>query len=363
MSGIKEKISDLLAGFDKGNLIGVDIGLSAVKLAKISPYKKTYKLEAYESIDLSEAAIIEDEIQKPEEVVEALKECFEKLDSKKKIVCVGIDGPNTIVKRLQVANGSSEEVEDNVLWEAEQYIPFGVDESEIDFFVIRDIKEQDVKDVIVAATRSDIPHNYAELTKESGLIPKIVDMNALAITNLFEVAYAEDIKEYSEEGTIIIDFGAQKTTIIVYKDGGPVLVREIPFGGVLVTEEIQRQMGLNYFEAEDLKLMGDANGNLPEEILGIIDIQLEKIMQEVRKILNFYIAAGSSEQVSYCFITGGSSMLPGLAESLNEVLKMKISYLDPFENMIFDNKRFNDSQLSKIAATGVVAMGLGMRKI
>lgn len=363
MSGIKEKISDLLAGFDKGSLIGIDIGLSSVKLAKISPYKKTYKLESYECIDLSEAAIIEDEVQKPEEIIEAIQDCFSRLDSKKKIVCIGIDGPNTITKRLQVPNGSAEEVEDNVLWESEQYIPFGVDDSEIDFFVIQDIKEHDVKDVIVAASRSDIPHNYSELVKQAGLIPKIVDLNVFAITNLFEVAYAEDIKEFSKEGSIIIDFGAQKTTIIVYKDRGPVLTREIPYGGVLVTEEIQRQMGLNYFEAEDLKLMGDENGNLPEEILGIIDIQLEKIMQEVRKILNFYIAAGSSEQVNHCFVTGGSSLLPGFVESLSEILKMKINYLNPFESIIYDNKKINDSQLSKIAATGVVAMGLGMRKI
>lgn len=363
MSGIKEKISDLLANFDKGGLIGIDIGLSAVKLAKISPYKKTYKLEAFETINLAEATIIEDEVQKPDEVIDAIKKCFERLNTKKKIACVGLDGPNTITKRLQVPNGTAEEIEDNILWESEQYIPFGVDDSEIDFFIIRDIKEQDVKDVVIAASKSSVSNNYSRLVKEAGLIPKVVDLNVFAITNLFEVAYAQDLNVLSEDGTVIIDFGAQKTTIIVYKNNGPVLTREIPYGGVLITEEIQRQMGLNYIEAEDLKTMGDENGNLPEEILGIVEVQLAKIMEEIKKILNFYIAAGSSEQIKHCFVTGGSSMVPGFVESLAEILRMEINYLNPFESIVFDEKKISESELSKIAATGVVAMGLGLRKV
>jgi len=363
LSGIKDKISDLLANFDKGHLIGIDVGLSAVKLAKISPFKKTYKLDSYESVPLAEATIIEDEVQKPDDVINAIRDAFDQMGIKQKIACIGIDGPNTITKRLQVPSGTNEEVEDNILWESEQYIPFGVDESEIDFFIIRDIKEQDVKDVIVAASRVDISENYSNLVKEAGLIPKIVDLNVFAITNLFEIAYANDIEHLSDDGTIIIDFGAQKSTIIVYKNQGPVLTREIPFGGVLVTEEIQRQMGLSYDEAEDLKTMGDDTGNLPEEILGIVEMQLDKMMEEVKKILNFYIAAGSSEQVGHCFVTGGSSLLPGFTERLGDLLNMEINYLNPFESMAFDEKKFNESELSKIAATGVVAMGLGLRKI
>ena len=363
MSGIKDKITDLLANFDKGHLIGIDVGLSAVKLAKISPFKKTYKLDAYESIPLAEATIIEDEVQKPDDVINAIRDAYDHMGLKQKIACIGIDGANTITKRLQVPSGTAEEVEDNILWESEQYIPFGVDESEIDFFIIRDIKEQDVKDVIVAASRIDISENYSNFAKEAGLIPKVVDLNVFAITNLFEVAYAEDIEHLSDDGTIIIDFGAQKSTIIVYKNNGPVLTREIPFGGVLVTEEIQRQMGLSYDEAEDLKTMGDETGNLPEEILGIVEMQLDKMMDEVKKILNFYIAAGSSEQVGHCFVTGGSSLLPGFTERLRDLLNMEINYLNPFELIAFDEKKFSESELSKIAATGVVAMGLGLRKI
>lgn len=363
MSGIKEKISDLLANFDKGHLIGIDIGLSSVKLAKMSPFKKTYRLDSYESVSLEEAAIIEDEVQKPDEVVQAIKDAYERIGSKKKIACVGISGSNTITKRMQVANGSAEEVEDNILWESEQYIPFGIDDSELDFFVIRDIKEQDVKDVIVAASRNDVSENKASIVKDAGLIPKIVDLNVLAISNLFEVAYKDSIQAISEDGAVIIDFGAQKTTLIVYKNEGPILTREIPYGGILVTEEIQRQMGLNYFEAEDLKSLGDENGNLPEEILSIIEIQLNKIMDEIKKILNFYISAGSADQIAYCFVTGGSSLLPGFTERLEEILNIDVNFLNPFESIEYDAKVFNESDLSKIAATGVVAMGLGLRKI
>jgi type IV pilus assembly protein PilM len=363
LSGLKDTLSGLLANFDKGQLVGIDIGLSSVKMAMMSKYKKTYKLESYAAVDLSEAAIIEDEIQKPDEIIDAISRAFTQIKSKQRICCIGVDGPNTMTKRMQVSDGTAEEVEDNVLWESEQYIPFGVEDSEIDYFVIRDIKDQDVKDVLVVAARNDISEKLISYTKEAGLIPKVVDLKSIAISNVFEQAYPDRLDELSENGTIIVDFGAQTTTVIVYKNNGPVLTREIPYGGVLITEEIQRQMGLSYEEAEDLKKSGDENGNLPEEIMGIIDDKVVSLMEELRKILNFYIAAGSSEQARFCFATGGGALLPGIVETLSELVGVEVEYLNPFETIEFNQKNFSEDEISYIASSGVVAMGLGLRKV
>ena len=148
-----------------------------------------------------------------------------------------------------------------------------------------------------------------ENVKEAGLIPKVVDLNVFALVNIFEFIYANRLEELSEEGAIIVDFGAQYTSVIVYKNGAPVLTKEIAIGGVLLTEQIQRQMGVNYEEAEDLKIHGDDNGNLPEEVIDILESHNEKLIEELKKVLNFYIAAGSSEQVGYAFVTGGSLSL------------------------------------------------------
>jgi type IV pilus assembly protein PilM len=364
LAGLQDQIKDFLANFEKGQLVGIDIGLSAVKVALMSrPKKNLYRLEHYASIPLSEAAIIEDEIQKPEEIIEALENALAEAKITKKIVCLGLDGPNTMTKRLQVPDGTKEEIEDSVLWESEQYIPFGADESEVDFQVLGDIEGEDVKDVLIVAVKIDIAENYINIIKELKLIPKVVDLKVLAITNLFETAMKDEIDAYNAEGAIIVDFGAQKTTIIVYKNKGPLLTKEISIGGVLITEEIQRQMALSYEEAENIKTQGDDQGNLPEEILGIIEAQTKNLMDEIKKVLNFYIAAGSSEQILNCFVTGGGCRLPGIQEALADVVGCEVKIFNPFDGVEYDKKAFDSDELDKIITTGVVAMGLGMRSV
>lgn len=364
MSSLMKKYKDFMANFEKGELVGIDIGLSAVKVALLSiPKKNRYILQHYASIPLSEAAIIEDEIQKPDEIIDAILECLGQAKIKKKIVNLGMDGPNTITKRLQVPDGSKEDIEDNILWESEQYIPFGADESEIAFEILGKIESDDVVDTIVAAVSLPVVDSYIDIIKSSELIVKNVDLNVFAITNMFEVIVGDRLPEYSEVGTIIIDFGAQKTTVIVYKDGGPILTKEISIGGVLITEEVQRQMGVSYEEAEDLKNNGDDKGNLPEEIVAIIQDQLDTLIAELKKVLNFFIAVGSSDQAGACFVTGGSCKLPGLIDSLQELVDLEVEILNPFEAVEFDKKSFDEDDLNEIATKGLVAMGLGMRKV
>jgi type IV pilus assembly protein PilM len=329
---LAKQYKDFMANFEKGELIGIDIGLSAVKVAILSiPKKGRYILENYHAVALSEAAIIEDEIQKPDEIIDAINECISEIGTKKRICNLGMDGPNTMTKRLQVPDGSKEDIEDNVLWESEQYISFGADESEIEYNVLGKIESDDVVDTVVVAAKTAVIEEYVEIIKSTGLIVKNVDLNIIAINNAFEVAVGDRLDELSEVGSIIIDFGAQKTTVMVYKDGGPILTKEIGVGGVLITEEIQRQMGVSYEEAEDLKTNGDANGNLPEEIVAIIQDQIDNQMAEIKKVLNFFIAVGSSEQVGACFVTGGSCRLPGLVETLQELVGLEVELLNPFD--------------------------------
>lgn len=364
MSELKKQFQEVLANFDNGQLIGVDIGLSAVKIALLgNPKKNKYRLEHYAAIPLSEAAIIEDEIQKADEVVDALKQALADARIKTRICNLGMDGPNTMTKRMQVPDGTKEDIEDNILWESEQYIPFGADESEVDYAILGKVPNEDVVDAIVAAAKVSVVESYMETLKDAGLIVRRVDLNVFAINNIFEIIVGKDLPAYSEAGAILIDFGAQTTTVVVYKDGGPVLTKEIPVGGVLITEEIQRQMGVSYEEAEDLKTSGDSKGNLPEEILAIIQSQLSAQMSEIKKVLNFFIAAGSSDQVGYCFVTGGSCRLPGLMEALQDVINLEPQYLNPFAAIEFDKKSFGEETLEAIATTGLVAMGLGLRKI
>lgn len=348
---------------EKGQLVGLDIGLSAVKIAVFSEGKKgILKLEKFGTYPLSEAAIIEDEVQRPEELIEAIQSIVSDLGLKKKITCIGMDGPNTVTKRLQVPDGDKEEVEDNIFWESEQYIPFGADDAQIGFSIIGRIEEDDVVDAIVGAVKVDVAERYLDYIKEAGLHIRVVDLNVFALNNIFELCQDENLDEISDEGAIIIDFGAQYTSLLVYRNGGPILTKEINLGGVLITEEIQRTMGVSYEEAEDLKINGDDNGNLPEEILSILENHINKLIDELRKVLNFYIAAGSSEQVGHCFITGGGARIPGIKEALQDLTDLDVQELNPLEVMEV-KADLDEDGLDDLVYTGAVALGLALRRV
>lgn len=359
-ASLKEQLDELLGKLNPGGIFGIDIGAHSIKVCEVSGSPKKFKVDKFGSFVLSEAAIIEDEFQKPSEITEGLQEAMTRAGIKSKTGCIGLYGPNTMTKRLNVPEGTKEEIEDHIMWEAEQYITFGADESQISFHIIGD-NEGGGKDALVAASRTETVESFSNILAEAKVTPKIVDLNVLALSNIFEEVYADDLSEYGQ-GSLIIDFGAQSTKVIVYKRGGPIFTKELQIGGSLVTEEIQRQMGVSYEEAEDLKTNGDEKGNLPEEILAIISSQIDQQISEVRKSINFYVTQGSAEKVNYCFVTGGSSLLPGLVEKLSSSTGLEVRRIDIFSGIKIDEKKAGQG-LEHLSAISAVAIGLAMRKV
>ncbi len=359
-ASLKEQIDELLGKLSPGGVFGIDIGAHSIKVCEISGNPKKFKVDKFGAFVLSEAAIIEDEFQKPSEIVEGLQEAMKRAGIKSKTGCLGLYGPNTMTKRLNVPEGTKEEIEDHIMWEAEQYITFGADESQISFHIIGE-NEGGGKDALVAAARTDVVERFSAILADAKITPKIVDLNVLALSNIFEEVYADDLDEYSE-GSLILDLGAQSTKVIVYKRGGPIFTKELPIGGGLVTEEIQRQMGVSYEEAEDLKTNGDENGNLPQEILNIINTQIDQQVAEIRKNINFYISQGSAEKVNFCFVTGGNSLLPGMIEKLSAATSLEVKRIDVFSKIKIDERKAEKS-LDHLSAISAIAIGLAMRKV
>ena len=359
-ASLKEQLDDLLAKLNPGGVFGIDIGAHSIKVCEVSGTPGKFKVDKFGTFVLSEAAIIEDQIQRPEEVIEGLLEAMKRAGIKSKVACLGLYGPNTMTKRLNVPEGTNEEIEDHIMWEAEQYITFGADESQVGFHIIGD-NEGGGKDAIVAAARNDLIENFSKILSEAKISPKIVDLNVIALSNIFEEVHKDDLDDYSQ-GTLLLDFGAQTTKILVYKRNGPIFTKELPMGGGLITEEIQRQMGVSYEEAEDLKTTTDENGNLPDEILTIINNQVDQALAEVKKNINFYISQGSAEKVSYCFVTGGASLAPGLVEKLGALTGLEVKPLSIFPSIKIDQKKAAGG-LEQLSAVSAIAVGLAMRKI
>jgi type IV pilus assembly protein PilM len=361
IEGIKDSINESFQMGPRG-VIGIDIGLSSVKMAEVSQTSEgNYKINRYASVDLPEGTIIEDEIQKEDEILKAIQKCLEELGSSSKFACVGISGPNTLIKRLQLAGGSPEEVEDQVSWETEQYLPFPIDEGNISFSVIGENQGGGI-DVIIGAAKKSVVNTFKDLIERSNLKVKIMDHTAAATLNVIENVLGDEIKEKGKTW-IILDIGAQKTHFMIYKNGILVFFKEMTIGGLTITEEIQRQMGVNYNEAESLKIYGDGSGNIPEEIVELINQVLDSFFAEIKKTLDFWTSSTSEESFDGCILTGGSTMLPGLPEALQELLETEVQVLNPFSVMTFNKNNIDESQINDIAFKGVGAIGLAMRSI
>ncbi len=360
---IEQIITQVKDALKMGNraILGIDIGLSQIKIAEVKKSGSSFKLLNYVAVTLPEACLIEDEIQKPEEIISALSKGLKEIGSSAGNACIGLYGPNTVARKLQLAGGSYEEIDDQVSWEAEQYLPFPIENSAISFHIFGENEGGGV-DVLVAAARNDVMINFKEVVEKAGIKVRIVDLAVTALTNVFETVLGDQLND-PNRSWLFLDIGAQKTIMIIYRQKTVAFSKEMNIGGVMITEEIQRQMGVNYFEAEDLKITGDENGNLPEEILEIVDDTLEAFFTEIKKTVDFYVSSTSDEMLKNCVLTGGGALIPGLVQGLEALLNIEISVLNPFDVIDYDKKKFDDTEIQNIAFRGCVSIGLAMREM
>lgn len=361
IESIKEKIGEVFHLGPRG-IIGIDIGLSGIKMAEVAKQSDgSYKILNYSSVNLPEGAIIEDEIQKEDEILKALQAGLKGLRSSNRFACIGLSGPNTLIKRLQLAGGTEEDIQDQVLWEAEQYLPFSIDEGNVSFSTIGENQGGGV-DVIIGAAKKSVVDAFKEIIERAGVKVKIVDLCAAATINVFENVMG-DIVQARGKTWILMDLGAQKTQFMIYKSGVLVFFKEINIGGLTITEEIQRQMGVNYSEAESLKIHGDGSGNIPEEIVEIINQVFDTFFAELKKTIDFWVSSTSEEIFDGCILTGGGAQIPGFSEALQELLETEVQILNPFTTMTFNKNNIPENMINEVAYRGVCAIGLAMRSL
>ncbi len=357
---IYERFRELF-GLISPKIIGVDIGQSSVKIAEIEKKGDSFKLVKFLKKDLPEGSIVEDEVQKPDEIKQIISAAIKKGGFSTSQVCLGLYGPNTIARKLQLAGGSEEELEDQVFWEAEQYLPFPLEDSNLDHHLVGENIGGGV-DVIVAAVKKDVMTKFKGLVENDGSVVKVADLSSIAISNLFIEHINQTQDEDDNRSRMLIDFGSQKTIFIMIKNRMPIFVKEVMMGGMVVTEEIQRQLGVNFSEAEDLKITTDGQGNLPEEIVSIINSINQTIIAEIRKAYDIYISATSDDDLAGCYVTGGSIRLPKFLDSLSKNLNVDITVFNPFESIEYASS-FSEEDLSEIAYIGAVSLGLAMRSV
>lgn len=342
-------------------LLGLDISSTTVKLLELSKTNGKYKVESMAIEPLPDDAVSEKNIQDPEAVGESIQKALKKSGTKVKNAAVAVAGSAVITKVITMPanlSNNDSELESQIQLEADQYIPYPLEEINLDFEVIGPSEDNpETIDVLLAASRSENIEMRTTALELGGLKPKIVDVEAYTIENSSSLI-AEQIEEGEDNRTIaVIDIGATMTSLNVIEDGNLIYTREQSFGGKQLTEEIMRRYGLSYEEAGRLKKTGGLPDNYIPEVLEPFK---ETIAQQVGRFLQFFYTSGQHNNVSLIALAGGCASIPGIDELIESQLETPTVIANPFANMSLSSK-VNPQSLSNDAPSLMIACGLAMR--
>lgn len=335
--------------------VGLSIGTSSIKLVELKKSGKVWKLLHFGIVQLPEDALVNREIMNPVAVTESIKTLANQLKLKNKTVCTALSGTSLIIKRMSLEVPNLKELQDQVFWEAEQYLPFEVNEVVMDFQMLSRGKDTKTDVLLVAAKRSFLDA-YVACVEDAGLKAKIVDLDLFALQNLFEANYPVN----PGEAVALIDIGASALKLVVVQGGVPVYTKDTAMGGKNLTAEIQRFLSLSYADAETLKL-GGQGGAMPQEVSELMHVMAENIAGEIKRALDFYNASSSGAPVAYVLLAGGSAKIPELSRIIEEKLEIPTQMINPFNAISYDPNVFTQEYVNAIAAIASVPIGLALR--
>ncbi len=350
------KLPDWLS-FSAGNVaVGLSIGTSSIKLAELKKSGKSWRLEHFGIVQLPEEAIVNREIINQVAVAEAIRKLSDQIPLKTKFVCTSLSGTSVIIKRMSLEAPNIKDLQDQVFWEAEQYLPFDVSEVVMDYHMISRNKDNQVEVLLVAVKRS-VLESYMSTIEDAGLKARVVDVDFFALQNLYELIYPAS----HTEAVALIDIGASSIKLTIVHRGTPVFTKESLLGGRHLTAEIQKHLNLSFSDAESLKLSVGSAGGVPQEVNEIIHVMSENFSGEIKRALDFYNASSTGAPVAYALLAGGGAKIPELSRMVEEAIKIPTQLMNPFSAIGYDESIFTPDYLASIAPIAAIPIGLALR--
>lgn len=348
-----------LFGKKQQPVIGVDISSTSVKLLELSRNGATFRVESHAVEPLPANAVAEKAVSDPDAVGETIRRAVKRAGTKNKNCALAVAGSAVITKVITMpAALSDEEMESQIQLEADQYIPYSLEEVNLDFDVLGTSEgNPETVDVLLAASRSENVDMRVGAAQAAGLTAKIVDVEAYAVENVFS-HLANQIPGQGHGQTVaVVDIGATMTSLDVMNDHKLVYTREQPFGGRQLTEDIMRRYGLSYEEAGQAK----KEGGLPDNYVSdVLEPFKDTVAQQVNRFLQFYYSASQHSTVDHIVLAGGCASIPGIDELIESRLQTKASIANPFANMKYAG-RVNTETLNSNAPSLLISCGLALR--
>ncbi len=351
---------------DGNNLVGVDIGSSSIKVCQIKETRKGRSLHKLAYAPLPPQTIVDGHIMNAGAVTETLSRLFADNQIKQRNVAISVSGQSVIIRKITVPMMTPAELDEQIQWEAEQHIPFDIKDVQIDYEVLKRQPERGQMDLLLVAAKRDEINDYAQFVREARLKPLVVDIDAFTVQNLFEAT-----RGFPPDQTVaLINLGASLSSLNIITGGISAFTRDIASGGNVITEEIQRQTGVSFDQAESYKCGGSggdagafgSSGMVPQQVHDVIESVCDTIAAEIQRSLDFFMATSGESEIHRIHVTGGTSNLTPLRNAIQRRAKTNVEFFNPVEKLTLDGPGVPEPLVRERAAQLAVAVGLSLRK-
>jgi type IV pilus assembly protein PilM len=341
------------------SLVGLDIGSSAVKAVELKAVGKGYRVAAFGSEPIPPDSIVDGAIIDGGAVADAIRRLFDSRKIKTADVAASLSGNAVIVKKITLPVMTESELAESIYWEAEQYIPFDIQDVNLDYQILDNGDGgKGTMDVLLVAAKKEKIADYTGVIGQAGRKAVIVDVDAFALQNAYEINYGIEPSAV----VVLLNAGASATNINILSGDQSVFTRDISIGGNAYTEALQRELSLPFDVADQLKRGVPSDGVTFDDARPVLRAVSDNVMLEIQKTFDFFKATAASDRIDRIMVSGGASRAEGFTEMLTERFEAPVEPFDPFKRVAFDVKKFNIESAADVAPTVAVAVGLALRR-
>ena len=343
------------------SLVGLDIGSSAVKAVELKAAGKAFKVTAFGSEPVPPDSIVDGAIIDAAAVADSIRRLFDGHGIKTKDVAASLSGNAVIVKKITLPIMTEAELAESIYWEAEQYIPFDIQDVNLDYQILdpgEAAAGKSTMDVLLVAAKKEKIADYTGVIAQAGRTAVVVDVDAFALQNAYEANYG------IEPGAVVVllNAGASAANINILQGDQSVFTRDISIGGNAYTEALQKELNLPFEQADQLKRGMLVDGASFDDARPVLRAVSENVMLEIQKTFDFFKAQASSDRIDRIVVSGGASRAEGFTEMLAERFEAPVGPFDPFKKVAFDTRKFNVESAAAVGPTVAVAVGLALRR-
>jgi type IV pilus assembly protein PilM len=343
------------------SIVGLDIGSSAVKAVELKAAGKAYKVTAIGIQPIPPDSIVDGAIIDGTAVADAIRRLFDNKAFKTKEVAASLSGNAVIVKKISLPVMTEAELAESIYWEAEQYIPFDIQDVNLDYQILDAGRGPDSKgtmDVLLVAAKKEKIADYMGVISQAGRVPVVVDVDAFALQNAYETNYGLEPNAV----VVLLNAGASGININILSGDQSVFTRDISGGGNAYTEAVQKELNLPFESAEVLKKGEAVDGVAFDEVKPVLHAMTENVLLEIQKTFDFFKATASSDRIDRIVLSGGAARVDGFVRALDERFGAPVEAFDPFRKIGFEPTRLGIADPDAVVPTAAVAVGLALRK-